>query len=390
MTAPVSKRELQQQARRDEVEKRLRSGSSDGGALDSTDAMEATPSSPAPPAVTPPSDAPSPTNVPSQVSPSAGDAAASRAQGAGVSKIVSNLRGGVVGQLEEKTAQLEAAQVELEELRPLKALADGRALPVISIDPKLVMPTRFLNRDPKSMDAKADRDFRALVADVEQKRTNEIPGFIRPLHEPVGEYTHEAVYGNRRLKACLLAGVSFKAIVADIDDEQAILLQRTENSLRKKLSAIESGRQIHSYLQKFRNAQGRLPDGALQLLASALKSDPKHVQKLALIGTIPEAVLKVIPDIRDIPYRPAYLLARECRDDVAAVERRMKSIPEGANSRKVVTCLLGKDGSFTKVAAGKYALELPGDPDVREAVIGSLKEIEERFGIRLGFKEIPQ
>jgi len=332
---------------------------------------------------------PTPTTAPAPVVSHAPDLhGQQRAQGAGVSKILGNLKTGLADQLNETKAALATAEHELDELRPLKDMADGKAIPVRDLDPRTVRPTSFENRDGKSFDAENDRDFKSFLADIRAKGGNTVPGFVRPLPAPQGTYLYEAVYGHRRLAACLEAGVLFKTLVAGVSDEQAVLLQQTENSHRKKLSAIENGRQIASYLARFRDRDtGRASDGSIQMLAAALKSEPKYVGKLALIGSIPDEVLKVIPDIRDIPFRPALLLARACRDNLKQVTQLAQTIPDGSKSRTVVQHLLGTSHAAS-TPPGRYELSLPADADEREAIVRDLRALESKYGIRLGLKAL--
>lgn len=310
-----------------------------------------------------------------------------RARGAGVGKLMANLQGGMAGQLARAKEQLSQAEIELSSLRPLKDLADGTAMPVRELDPATVMPTRFKNRDEKSFDPE-DREFKAFLDEIERTGGNEIPGFVRPLAVPQGQYLYECVYGHRRLQAALLRQVPYRAIVKDVDDDQAVLLQQAENSSRKKLSAIERGQQIASYLIRFRAKDtGRVQDGTLQILATALKTDSKFISKLALIGQIPQHVVDKIPDVRDVPFKPAYLLARACRDALKEVEARLDSLPDGANSRRVVLHLQGVEKRPTPVAA-RYSVSMPGDPDVREAFMDAVRALEEKFGVHLALKEV--
>lgn len=372
----ISKRDRERQARREALQAELAtSAATSEGAV-----APAAPLSPSP-AVAVPDSAPAPASHEDT-------AAAQRAQGAGLTKILGGLKGGMSEQLSETRAELDAAKSELESLRPLKEMADGKAIPVREIDPAEVLPTTFANRDAKSFDPEADRDFKLLLADIHAKGGNTVPGFVRPLKEPHGSYRFEAIYGHRRLRACLALKLPFKALVAPVDDDQAVLLQQTENSHRKKLSAIENGQQVASYLERFRDREtGRAADGALQMLAGAMKSDPKSVGKYALIGSIPEDILDVIPDVREVPYRPALLLARACRDNLKSVLGRASSLPKGAGSRAVVQHLLGNAQAASK-PPGRYELQLPTDADDREAIIRDIRALEEKYGVKLGLRSL--
>ena len=65
----------------------------------------------------------------------------------------------------------------------------------------------------------------------------QVPIMVRPLPDAPGRY--RIVYGRRRLRALKLAGLPAKALVRTLTDEQAILAQGQENSLRLDPSFIE-------------------------------------------------------------------------------------------------------------------------------------------------------
>ena len=98
--------------------------------------------------------------------------------------------------------------------------------------------------DPALIDDDGPRD-RLAISDADVAELSEsirlhgqqVPIMVRPLPDAPGRY--RIVYGRRRLRALKLAGLPAKALVRTLTDEQAILAQGQENSLRLDPSFIE-------------------------------------------------------------------------------------------------------------------------------------------------------
>lgn len=228
-----SKRDLARQARLEQLRKE-----NEGQAIHVQAAQGAqSPTSPAP--------SPAPRAEPLK----AEDSARNRAQGAGVSKILSSMAGGVMGQLKQAEAErdeiaeeLETTKAALQDFRMrLESTAQGGDAGAQLLDAETVRLTAFDNRDPKSFDDK-DREFHELKESIQAHQGNLIAGLVRPLEKPEGKVLYEVVYGNRRMMACRRLGLKFKAFIQSIPDDEAMLLQHVENAHRKNLSAIETGR----------------------------------------------------------------------------------------------------------------------------------------------------
>lgn len=98
--------------------------------------------------------------------------------------------------------------------------------------------------DPAAIDDDGPRDRLSIsdadVADLAESirlHGQQVPIMVRPLPDAPGRY--RVVYGRRRLRALRLAGLPAKALVRSLTDEQAILAQGQENSLRLDPSFIE-------------------------------------------------------------------------------------------------------------------------------------------------------
>ena len=110
-------------------------------------------------------------------------------------------------------------------------LRDLSSNAVREIDPALID-----DGGPKDRLAISDADVADLVQSI-RTHGQQVPIMVRPLGESPGRY--RIVYGRRRLRALRLAGIPAKALIRTLTDEQAILAQGQENSLRLDPSFIE-------------------------------------------------------------------------------------------------------------------------------------------------------
>lgn len=110
-------------------------------------------------------------------------------------------------------------------------LRDLSSNAVREIDPSLID-----DGGPKDRLAITDADVADLVQSI-RAHGQQVPIMVRPLLENPGRY--RIVYGRRRLRALKLAGIPAKALIRTLTDEQAILAQGQENSLRLDPSFIE-------------------------------------------------------------------------------------------------------------------------------------------------------
>jgi ParB family chromosome partitioning protein len=110
-------------------------------------------------------------------------------------------------------------------------LRDLSSNAVREIDPALID-----DGGPKDRLTITDADVADLVQSI-SAHGQQVPIMVRPLLENPGRY--RIVYGRRRLRALKLAGIPAKALIRTLTDEQAILAQGQENSLRLDPSFIE-------------------------------------------------------------------------------------------------------------------------------------------------------
>jgi len=110
-----------------------------------------------------------------------------------------------------------------------RSLQAAAAASIREIDPRLIDDSAFQDRiDP-------DQEEILELAESIRAQGQLIPILVSPL--PAGRF--RIVYGRRRLAALRQLGVPAKALVRDLDEDQAILAQGQENTFRKDLSWIE-------------------------------------------------------------------------------------------------------------------------------------------------------
>lgn len=81
-----------------------------------------------------------------------------------------------------------------------------------------------------------DPDFAMLVESI-RVNGQQVPILVRPHPEKPGRF--QVAYGHRRLRAAQRLGVSIKALVRPLADEELVLAQGKENAERRSLSFIE-------------------------------------------------------------------------------------------------------------------------------------------------------
>lgn len=121
-----------------------------------------------------------------------------------------------------------------EEAATAKALRDTLAsgARVVELDPSAVEISFIRDRIPVERDPELDALEQSMRESGQQ-----VPILVRP--HPTKEGSYQAAYGHRRLRAAANIGISIKAVVRELTDEELILAQGQENGARVDLSFIE-------------------------------------------------------------------------------------------------------------------------------------------------------
>jgi ParB family transcriptional regulator, chromosome partitioning protein len=209
-----------------------------------------------------------------------------------------------------------AAQGLLAENNQLKAERESGGV-ILLIDPKVIAPSSFANRDARSLDA-ADPDLQDLVASF-QKVGQLQPITVRPA-PPGGKFAYEIVFGHRRHAAALFLDASTengwpaKACldVKAADAKVHVLQMFGENSARKELSPFETGAMFANWLhQKVFATQVELADAA--------KLSEAAVSQYLRLAEMPEPMLRAFGDPRLISMRWMQELTKALKENRTAV-----------------------------------------------------------------------
>lgn len=103
---------------------------------------------------------------------------------------------------------------------------------IVELDPALILPSTIPDRFDS---AYSDQALTEITESI-RERGQTVPGMVRPFGSS-GKF--QIVYGRRRLAAARLLGLKFKAVIRELADDQAVILQGEENAERTDLSFIE-------------------------------------------------------------------------------------------------------------------------------------------------------
>ena len=188
------------------------------------------------------------------------------------SSILPRVSAGTVRALKDTFSEVER---ENEQLRAQL----GSGIAVIELDPSLIdsspLADRFAEQDLAP--------FELLKSSILQKG-QEIPILAREHPDVAGRY--QLAYGHRRVRAAKELGIQVKTLIRKMTDEDLVVAQGIENSVREDLSFIE--RAVFAT---------RLEDAGFQrsVVQAALSIDRAEASKLVAVArSIPEDIVHAI------------------------------------------------------------------------------------------------
>jgi ParB family chromosome partitioning protein len=193
------------------------------------------------------------------------------------------------------------AMAELKELEASIAQQRNAGLLVEEIDPSLVDPSPYWDRDSRFVN---DHSFTEFVEDI-RRNGQQSPALIR--RHPTVDGRFEVCFGHRRLFACRALGMRLRAIVRDLSEAQMAGAAFSENTHRESVSTLEQARALARYIDR-----GVFP--TKQALADALGVSRAHVSNLTSYAEIPDVVLQALGDWRKCTFRDAGNLLKVSRD----------------------------------------------------------------------------
>lgn len=264
----------------------------------------------------------------------------------------------------------------------------GAALPCLLLDPSVIRVGRFFNRLPQSFDETLNAEFAELLEDVKRTRGNLVSGLVRPYKDDANpNIKYELVFGERRLKACIKAGVQFKAEIADISDAEFILLHSTENRFRPQLSIVESALQFKSWVDRRKKESGEKITVAV--LANEVGYSEAHYFRLQDIAKIDEAVLFGIPGIELLARRDVEPLCKawKTKEGKESISKRVRDLAgEKLSGKEAVAYLLNVTARTTEPSIDKIAIKMPIGFGNKEVLAARLIALGTEFGIEFNIK----
>ncbi|SDV48889.1 ParB/RepB/Spo0J family partition protein [Chitinasiproducens palmae] len=235
------------------------------------------------------------------------------------------------------TGELERVEKDLDETKKKLALYDG-ALPVRTLRPEQIRPSRFANRISLSFEGPA---FHALKEDIRTAGINVQPIKVRP----VGQDEYEVVFGHRRHRACLELGLGVSAVIQeDMSDKELFEEMSRENDRREDLSAYELA--LH-----YRRAIDLKLYKNWSELAAVLGKTKGLVSRYSALADLPRQVVEAFSNPNEIQPKWAEKLRQVLEADAPAVLQAAKQVRGKAlPAKEVFQALLNEQTKqFTRV-----------------------------------------
>lgn len=177
---------------------------------------------------------------------------------------------------------------------------------ISEFDTSDISPSPVMDRFDGAYDEASIQD----LIDSMGERGQISPGLVRPIGS-----TFQIVFGRRRLAAAKKLGIKFRAIVRELSDEEAIILQGEENANRNDLA----------YIEKCMFALAQIQAGfKREVVYTSLSTTKGRLSEMLTIAdALPRRVLNLIGPVPDIGRRRWLDFAeawKSCSDGIDRVE----------------------------------------------------------------------
>jgi ParB family chromosome partitioning protein len=215
------------------------------------------------------------------------------------------------------------------------------------------------------LDDRLQLEIEGLKASI-QNNGQRVPILVRPLD---GD-RYRLIYGRRRLEACRGLGIRVRAIVTEIDGEQALRDQLLENQERRDLSFIERSLVAVALLDGDHLADGeRTNKGVAEILNL---TEAGVSQLLNVVRSVGEEVILSIGAAPGIG-RPRWEELKKVLSSSKVSKAELVKAAEQARAQEAVEPDVGSDRAFLAVlAAAKQADAVPvgGRPNYALQIAG--------------------
>ena len=223
-------------------------------------------------------------------------------------------------------SRVENLSAELQEWEGVKA---ARLL-----DPHSIQPSRWANRHESTF---ASEDYEALKHEIAAAGGNVQAIKVRPITASgTDEPRYEIIFGHRRHRACLEAGVPVLAVLESLSDADLFVEMDRENRARKDLSPWEQGMAYRRALDL-----GLFPSN--RRLAEAVGADLSQVGKALSLAALPQEVVDAFASPLQLQFRWAKPLTDASKaDEEGLIERarHARKLGPGRTAAAVMRILL--------------------------------------------------
>lgn len=145
-----------------------------------------------------------------------------------------------------------------------------------------------------------------------------IPVMARPIKNDKN-YTHEIIYGSRRLYVCSSLGINIKILEADLDDSDALLFMDAENSGREDLSPYEAAKAYKYWIEKgiFKNQSE---------LAERLGITRSWLNKILSLTKIPVEIISAISGPKNLSLKQGLEITRYFTENISQNQSKINNI----------------------------------------------------------------
>ena len=232
------------------------------------------------------------------------------------------------------------------------------------------------------------------------------PGLARPLPDGSG---YEVISGNRRLEACILAGMeTMPVIVRDMTDDEAIIAMVDANLQRENILPSEKAFALKMKLEAVRRTAGRPSQKNSPQLAANYRSDDEVAKGMGISGDTVRRYIRLtelIPPILDmvdgvaerkIAFNPAVELsyltlseqtmlldameAQEATPSLSQAQRLKKFSQQGKLSEDVMLAIMSEEKkevdriTLTTTTLSKYFPKSYTPKKMEETIIKLLEQ----------------
>lgn len=216
-------------------------------------------------------------------------------------------------------------------------------LPSRKIDPKVIVHSKWANRDEASF---RGHDWDAFKEEILSSGGNIQPIKVRPSVRPANttpeSQCYEIVFGNRRHRACLELGLDVFALVEMVSDRDLFEQMDRENRQRANLTVYEQGEMYKKALD-----EGLYP--SLRKLAEVLGVAPSTMSEAITVAKLPVDVLNVFESRLDIQRRWGKQLTDALLKDPDLILARANEIVQERKQGKKI----GSDEAFKRLMSSK-------------------------------------